>query len=81
MTGMSMQHNLRNKRNGLKTKQNCQISMRNKQRRPSSTNIFNLPNKDSPAVLHAGAWLPEVNSIFTGTLVLELKALMVREHS
>lgn len=27
------------------------------------------------------AQIPEVNLLFTGTLVLELKALMVREHS
>lgn len=42
---------------------------------------FNLLHKESPAVLQAGVWLPEVNLLFTGTLVLELKALMVREHS
>lgn len=41
---------------------------------------FNLLYKTIPAVLDAGAPLPADNSLSTGTLVLELKALMVTEH-
>lgn len=42
---------------------------------------FHLLNKDSAVMLQAEVWLPEVSLLFTATLVLELKALMVREHS
>ena len=40
---------------------------------PIQTQCFHLCYKNTPAVLHAGAWLPEDNSLSTGTLVLELR--------
>lgn len=46
---------------------------------PIERKHFNLLHKDIPAVLQSGVWLPEVKSLFSRTLVLQLKALLVRE--